>query len=80
MDGETLSLGIIGFGYAGRQLARSAEAVPGVRVTAVAETDSTTEDVDGEVELFRDWRELLQRPELKAVAVCLPQYLLAVVA
>ena len=80
MDRRALTLGIVGFGYAGKQLARSAEAVPDVRVTAVAETDPATEAVDGEVELFRDWRQLLRRPDVQAVAVCLPHFLHAEVA
>ncbi|MDP6776012.1 MAG: Gfo/Idh/MocA family oxidoreductase, partial [Candidatus Latescibacteria bacterium] len=69
-----LSLGIIGFGYAGRQLARSAETVPEIRVTAAAEVNPAAEADDG-VELFKDWRELLQQPDVQAVAVCLPHHL-----
>ena len=78
--GNPLSLGIIGFGYAGRQLARSAEAVPGVRVIAVADTDASSDPPDDDVEMHRDWKELLRRPDVQAVAVCLPHFLHADVA
>jgi predicted dehydrogenase len=67
---------MIGLGYAGRQQLQAVEAVPALRVVAMADPslDLSAPYGDG-VLRARDWRDLLASPQVDAVSVCVPHHL-----
>ena len=69
-------LGIIGLGYTGRQQLLASASVPQIRVTAVAETrPEPVRSAAAEIEVYRDWGDLLLDPVIQAVSICLPHHL-----
>ena len=69
----TINLGIIGFGYCGRQQLQAAASVPGLRVVAVADREPGA--LPGDVVFYREWARLLADPRVDAVSICLPHFL-----
>ncbi len=72
---ESISVGIIGVGQIGKQHLEQYLAMPGVRVAAIAGRDpERTEAVARRYQIpfwTTDYRALLDRPEIRAVSVCL---------
>jgi predicted dehydrogenase len=73
---EVLSVGIVGCGYWGPNLVRNFNVAPGCRVTAVCDLDSRRlmhmRRLYPGATRFADYREMLESPELDAVAVATP--------
>ncbi|MCZ6675742.1 MAG: Gfo/Idh/MocA family oxidoreductase [Candidatus Poribacteria bacterium] len=71
MANQTINLGVVGCGWAGRQAVLAATAVPRTTVVAVADLDATRRDsVAGEFSLshaYADYHELLNNSEIDAV-------------
>ncbi len=76
---DTLRIGIIGYGYTGRQHARAIARLDGLTLTAIAESDPQRR-ADADVPAFEHYQCLLEDPNLDAVTVCLPHSLHAEVA
>src|SRR5215467_13135088 len=68
---ETLRIGIIGYGYTGKQHARAVASLDAVEVAAVAEADAGRR-AEAEAPAYERYQDLLQHPGLDAVTVCLP--------
>lgn len=68
-----IGIAVIGFGNAGRQHVTAVQALPGVRLAAVVETDSAAARRAREAGLpVRPRQEVLADPAVGVVAVCLP--------
>ena len=76
---DVLNIGIIGCGWAGEQHIRAYSSLSGVKVLAVA--DINEERARGLARKwgintwYRDYRDLLEDPEIDAVSICLPHYM-----
>jgi len=71
-----ISLGIIGWGYAGQHQFRAAASIPQLNVVGVS--DAVVSPGDGQVigvPFHQDWRHFLEDAEVDAVSVCLPHHL-----
>jgi myo-inositol 2-dehydrogenase / D-chiro-inositol 1-dehydrogenase len=76
---EALRYGIIGTGMMGCEHIRNLREVPGVRLTAIADSDEGSRGwgrlaAGGEVEVYADYRELLARAPVDAVVVATPNF------
>jgi predicted dehydrogenase len=76
---EALRYGIIGTGMMGCEHIRSLALVPGVKVTAIADSDEGSRGfgklaVGDEVAVYADYRELLSRAPVDAVVVATPNH------
>jgi predicted dehydrogenase len=71
---DPLRIGIIGFGYTGKQHARAISALAGVDVAAVAETDPGRR-TEATVPAFEDYKQVIYNPAIDAVTICLPHSL-----
>jgi len=71
MADSTISIGIIGYGYAGQQHARAISATEGVCLRLVAESDPGKRAV-AKVPTVADYRTLLENDLIQAVSICLP--------
>ena len=69
MTQAVFNVGLIGFGSIGQVHARICQAVPGVRVKAVA---TSQPDRAGGVPVYSDYRDLVRSPEIDAVIICTP--------
>jgi predicted dehydrogenase len=69
-----INLGIIGYGYTGRQHARALARLDSFHLAGVAEVDPQKRE-RAEVKTFEDYRALLEDPTIGAVSVCLPHML-----
>ena len=76
---EKLRIGIIGYGYTGKQHARAIARLDGAEIAAVAETDSVRR-AEAEAPTYEHYQDLLRDPGVDAVTVCLPHALHAGVA
>jgi predicted dehydrogenase len=76
---KTLRIGIIGYGYTGKQHARAIAHLDDVEVAAVAETDAQRR-ADAQAPAFEHYPDLLRHDGVDAVTVCLPHCLHAEVA
>lgn len=76
--GERLRLGLIGFGSAGRCQFAAAASVPQIQITAIAEEGTVRDPVNLPVQ--KDWRRLVDDPDIDAVSIALPHHLHAEVA
>jgi predicted dehydrogenase len=76
MTKESVGVGLLGYGYWGRNLARNIRAAPGCELVAVAEPDAGARQLlKGEAAILRIDREpasLLEREEVDAVVVATP--------
>ena len=83
MQGPTAAkpvrVGIIGLGWAGETHLKSYLQIPGVEVVAMAgleeERGRQLRDTYHLSDVYTDYRDLLARPDLDAVSVCVPNYL-----
>lgn len=66
-----MKIGIIGYGYTGKQHARALEQIESASLAGVAET-SPERRAECTVKSFDDYRALLDDPTIDAVTVCLP--------
>jgi myo-inositol 2-dehydrogenase / D-chiro-inositol 1-dehydrogenase len=76
---EALRYGIIGTGMMGCEHIRNLREVPGVRITAIADSDEGSRGwgrlaAGGEVEVYEDYRALLARAPVDAVVVATPNF------
>jgi len=76
---ETIRYGIIGTGMMGCEHIRNLALVPGVEVTAIADSDATSHNwgriaVGRDVEIYQDYRELLRHARVDAVVVATPNF------
>jgi predicted dehydrogenase len=71
---DPLRIGIIGFGYTGKQHARAIAALPRVEVAAVAETDPGRR-AEAVFPAFENYKPVIDDPAVDAVTVCLPHSL-----
>jgi predicted dehydrogenase len=69
-----INLGIIGYGYTGRQHACALAQLDSFHLAGVAEVDLQKRE-QAEVKTFEDYRALLEDPTIEAVSVCLPHML-----
>jgi predicted dehydrogenase len=76
---EKLRIGIIGYGYTGKQHARAVARLDDVEVTAIAEADAGRR-AEAEAPAYERYQDLLQQSGMDAVTVCLPHSLHAEVA
>jgi predicted dehydrogenase len=79
MTSDVLRFGIIGTGMMGCEHIRNLKLVPGVRVTAIADSDEGSRGwgrlaVGGDVEVYTDYRELLAKAPVDAVVVATPNF------
>jgi myo-inositol 2-dehydrogenase/D-chiro-inositol 1-dehydrogenase/scyllo-inositol 2-dehydrogenase (NAD+) len=76
---ETVCVGVIGMGSAGRKHLRDYQSLPAVEVVGIVEADGTQLKAVGkefEVEtIYTDYRQLLDDPRLQAVSICTPPFL-----
>ena len=76
---ERIGIGIIGFGLIGRLHARNFHALPGSRVTAVADVfqprlEASVESIGGEAVRYGDFRKLLADKNVDAVVIATPDH------
>lgn len=76
---ETIRYGIIGTGMMGCEHIRNLRALPGVEITALADSDERSRGfgrlaLGREVPCFADYRELLARADVDAVVVATPNF------
>src|SRR5438105_7810619 len=76
---ENLRIGIIGYGYTGKQHARAIARLDGLQVAAIAETDPRRRS-EAEAPAYEHYQGLLEEANVDAVTVCLPHSLHAEVA
>jgi len=69
-----MNVGIIGFGYTGKQHARAFRKMRGVSIGGVVETDPQRRS-EIEAKSHEDYHSLLADPSIEAVSVCLPHAL-----
>lgn len=79
MTADTLRYGIIGTGMMGCEHIRNLALLPGVEVVAIADADAQSRNlgrlaVGRDVEIYDDWRDLLQRARVDAVVVATPNF------
>ncbi|HTF34493.1 MAG TPA: Gfo/Idh/MocA family oxidoreductase [Myxococcota bacterium] len=79
MAGDTIQFGIIGTGMMGCEHIRNLKIVPGVRITAIADPDERSRGLGklaagGNVEEYKDYRELLVRAPVDAVVIATPNF------
>jgi myo-inositol 2-dehydrogenase / D-chiro-inositol 1-dehydrogenase len=79
MARDTIQFGIIGTGMMGCEHIRNLKIVPGVRITAIADPDERSRGLGklaagGNVEEYRDYRELLVRAPVDAVVIATPNF------
>ena len=76
---ETIHIGVIGMGSAGRKHLRGYKAMPNVEVVGIADVDQSRLDIlSSEYEIDRtytDYRQLIDDQRLQAVTVCPPPFL-----
>lgn len=76
---ETIHVGVIGLGSAGRLHLRCYKSMPGIKVVGIADRDERRlEAAAKEYEVdarYTDYRQLLDDPKLQAVTVCPPPFL-----
>jgi predicted dehydrogenase len=69
-----MNLGIIGYGYTGRQHARAIASIEGVNLHSIAEVDERKRAL-APAQTFADYRLLLESESIDAVTICLPHHL-----
>jgi predicted dehydrogenase len=79
MADDALRFGIIGTGMMGCEHIRSLKLLPGVRVTAISDTDERSRgfgklSVGSEIEVYADHRELLAKAPVDAVVIATPNH------
>lgn len=78
-EAETVRIGVIGTGMMGFEHIRNLAIVPGARVTAIADPNERSRDFGrkthgGEVEVYSDARELLEKAPVDAVVIASPNH------
>ena len=76
---DRIGIGLIGFGLIGRLHARNFHALPGSRVTAVADVfqprlDAAVDSMGGAAARYRDFRKLLEDKNVDAVVIATPDH------
>lgn len=81
---QPLRVGIVGLGWAGETHLKNYLLNPAVEVVAIADTNQTQLYRVGQAHniqnLFTDWQELVERPDIDIVSVCTPNFLHAPVS
>jgi predicted dehydrogenase len=81
---DTVNIGVIGLGWPGQRHLEGYAKVPFVRVAAICDVSeallASTQATFGIQDTYRDYHELLARPDIDAVSVCLPNWLHAPVS
>lgn len=76
---ETIHVGVIGLGSAGRKHLRHYKSLPGVEVVGIVDTDEHRRQAvaqEFEVErTYADYHQLLDDPRLQAISICTPPFL-----
>src|SRR5436305_3237827 len=73
-NARAIAVGIIGYGYTGRQLAKALAQVQDASLAAIAEVDDASRS-QATVAAVADYRDLLKNPSIDAVCICLPHAL-----
>jgi predicted dehydrogenase len=79
MHADTIQFGIIGTGMMGCEHIRNLNAIPGVRVTAIADPHEKSRSLGklaagGSCEVYEDYRGLLERAPVDAVVIATPNH------
>jgi phthalate 4,5-cis-dihydrodiol dehydrogenase len=69
-----MNIGIIGYGYTGQQHARAIAGIEGVRLKAIADSESSKRSL-APVPSFADYRALIDDETIEAISICLPHHL-----
>lgn len=77
---DTINVAVIGVGWPGQRHLDGYAKVPFVRVGAICDASepllaATRAQLGGDVRAVRDYREVLEMPDIDAVSVCLPNFL-----
>ncbi|MDD5699487.1 MAG: Gfo/Idh/MocA family oxidoreductase, partial [Victivallaceae bacterium] len=70
---QEINIGVVGFGWWGRELTKTFRSIDGVKITAVGEKrDDLPAEVLGDAKHYTDLREMFDREKLDGVIISVP--------